>query len=156
MSVNDPPEFRGLRIAHLRAVSLANRYRDRVVLNLLEGNKEMSANETQVGGNHYKTGGEEHWDRVARLGLNYYEGNVTKYVERARKKNGIEDLKKAAHYLQKLIELAEIGLVVGYTPTQPQSKAELIEQTDKVSTEPCCECEEPHPRENLVSSIYKV
>lgn len=94
----------------------------------------MSANKQQVGGDHYKTNGdgEEHWDRVARLGLNYYEGNITKYIERARKKNGIEDLKKAAHYLQKLIELVENGSVPGYTPTQPQSKEELIEQTDKV------------------------
>lgn len=102
----------------------------------------MSANQRQVGGDHYKGDGEEHWDRVARLGLNYYEGNITKYVERARKKNGIQDLKKAAHYLQKLIELAEMGVVVGYSPSQPQSKEELIEQTDKTDNG-CSICYNP-------------
>jgi hypothetical protein len=113
----------------------------------------LNANETQVGGTHYKTGGEEHWDRVARLGLNYYEGNITKYVERARKKNGIQDLKKAAHYLQKLIELAEMGVVVDYSPSQPGSKAELIEQTDKVDMEPCYDCGELYPHEDFVQGL---
>lgn len=67
----------------------------------------MSANKTQVGGSHYKVGGEEHWDRVARLGMDYFQGQITKYVERWKAKNGIEDLKKAQHFLQKYIEVEE-------------------------------------------------
>jgi hypothetical protein len=67
--------------------------------------KEVEANKRQVGGDHYKTGGEEHWDRVARLGLDYFQGQITKYVERWKKKNGIEDLEKARHFLDKYIEL---------------------------------------------------
>ena len=67
----------------------------------------MSANETQVGGTHYKTGGEEHWDRVHRLGLDYFQAQITKYVERCWKKNGMEDLKKARHFLDKYIEIHE-------------------------------------------------
>lgn len=67
----------------------------------------MSENERQVGGDHYKTGGEEHWDRVARLGLDYFQGQITKYVERWKKKNGIEDLRKAQHFLAKYIEIEE-------------------------------------------------
>lgn len=63
------------------------------------------ANKTQVGGSHYKTDGEEHWDRVNRLGLDYFQGQITKYVERCWKKNGVEDLKKARHFLDKYIEL---------------------------------------------------
>lgn len=67
----------------------------------------MTANERQVGGDHYKQadGGEEHWDRVHRLGLDYFQANITKYVERWKLKNGIEDLHKARHYLDKYIEL---------------------------------------------------
>lgn len=67
----------------------------------------MAANERQHGGNHYKTdpGHEEHWDRVARLGLDYFQGCITKYVERCHKKNGIEDLMKARHYIDKYIEI---------------------------------------------------
>lgn len=64
-----------------------------------------SVNSRQVGGVHYKTGGEEHWDRVDRLGLDYFQGQITKYVERWKKKNGLEDLKKAQHFLEKYIEL---------------------------------------------------
>ena len=32
-----------------------------------------AANQKQIGGNHYKHGGEEHWDRVNRLNLNYFQ-----------------------------------------------------------------------------------
>lgn len=64
------------------------------------------ANRTQVGGAHYKTDGEQHWDRQWRMfGAGYFIGCITKYVERYQKKNGLEDLRKARHFLDKLIEL---------------------------------------------------
>ena len=67
-----------------------------------------NANKTQIGGDHYKKGGEEHWDRQWRLyGRGYFVGCITKYVERYHLKNGLEDLKKAHHFLDKLIELEE-------------------------------------------------
>jgi hypothetical protein len=37
----------------------------------------------------------------------YYKGNTLKYLLRERKKNGIEDLKKARKHLDWLIELEE-------------------------------------------------
>lgn len=61
-------------------------------------------NEKQVGGTHYKTTIQP-WDYIAANNIGYFEGNVIKYVSRWRQKNGVEDLKKAVHYLQKLIEL---------------------------------------------------
>lgn len=64
-----------------------------------------SANDIQIGGNHYASS-LQHWDVVELYGIGYIEGNATKYVTRWRKKNGIEDLRKAMHYLVKLIELA--------------------------------------------------
>lgn len=64
----------------------------------------MSANETQVGGQHYQTT-YQHWDWcIEALNNRYLEGQVTKYVARWRKKNGLQDLEKAAHFLQKLNE----------------------------------------------------
>ena len=78
----------------------------------------MSANEKQVGGSHYKKGGEEHWDRQWRLyGRGYFVGCITKYVERYHEKNGVQDLQKAQHFLEKLIELEtrEAGLRVSVT-----------------------------------------
>lgn len=43
--------------------------------------------------------------------IGYFEGNVIKYVCRYQKKNGIEDLKKARHYLDMLISKLETGEV---------------------------------------------
>lgn len=65
--------------------------------------KEYKANDYQVGGKHYKTE-YEHWDLSLEIPYSYLEGCATKYVTRAKKKNGIEDLKKALHYVNKLQE----------------------------------------------------
>lgn len=71
----------------------------------------MSANERQIGGTHYKKGGEEHWDRQWRLyGRGYFVGCITKYVERYHEKNGVQDLEKARHFIEKLIELEKAEL----------------------------------------------
>ena len=71
----------------------------------------MNANDYQVGGNHYRaTVG--HWDYTMRcLGGRYLEGQITRYVTRWRKKNGLQDLEKALHYLQKLREVLTEGYV---------------------------------------------
>lgn len=64
------------------------------------------ANDKQVGGDHYVSTGEQHWDRVYRMhGRGYFIGCATKYAERYHLKNGKQDLEKAIHFLQKLIEL---------------------------------------------------
>lgn len=66
-------------------------------------NKE--SNKRQVGGEHYRTNsGMQHWDMVIDQDLNYFEGQITKYVMRARRKNGMQDLQKAQHFLEKYIE----------------------------------------------------
>lgn len=44
------------------------------------------------------------WDYAHSHDLDFFEGNVIKYVTRWRTKNGLEDLKKAKQYLDKLIE----------------------------------------------------
>lgn len=64
------------------------------------------ANSTQVAGNHYRSE-IQHWDYVIANDLGYFEGQITKYVTRWRKKNGLQDLYKARHFLQKLIEVTE-------------------------------------------------
>lgn len=64
----------------------------------------MSANNKQVGGNHYKTNIEP-WDAITDWGLGYLDGSAVKYLSRWHKKGGIQDLEKAIHFLQKLIEV---------------------------------------------------
>ena len=65
----------------------------------------MSANEIQVGGDHYQSKAIQPWDYIISNNLGYLEGNIVKYVSRWKDKNGVEDLKKAQHYLAKLIEV---------------------------------------------------
>lgn len=64
------------------------------------------ADDTQVGGSHYKDKTIQPWDYIIANDLGYLEGNVVKYISRWKNKNGIEDLKKAQHYLAKLLEVA--------------------------------------------------
>lgn len=66
------------------------------------------ANEMQVGGTHYAAG-YQHWDWVHDVRLGYLEGQVSKYVCRWQKKNGIQDLEKAAHFATKLQEIYLTG-----------------------------------------------
>lgn len=71
----------------------------------------MGTNDNQVGGTHYKTA-YQHWDFMARnFGAVWFKGCATKYVIRWREKNGVEDLKKAYHYLEKLEELAQTDVL---------------------------------------------
>ena len=64
----------------------------------------MSANRRQVGGTHYKDDPIGHWDYCLVNQVPYMEAQIIKYIVRHKKKNGIEDLKKAIHYTEKLIE----------------------------------------------------
>jgi hypothetical protein len=63
-------------------------------------------NSHQVGGNHYKAP-VEHWDFVWANHLDYFQGQITKYVARWKGKNGLQDLYKARHFLEKYINLVE-------------------------------------------------
>ena len=74
----------------------------------------MSASDKQVGGDHYQGYGDiQHWDYAYARKFDCFQYIITKWVERWRKKGGIEDLRKARHALDKYIELAEIELGEG-------------------------------------------
>lgn len=62
-----------------------------------------SVTNQQVGGTHYQRGIQP-WDIIIEWELDYFEGNVLKYLLRWKFKDGVQDLKKARHYLDKLIE----------------------------------------------------
>ena len=64
----------------------------------------MSAKDYQIGGSHYKNKGVQPIEYIMANGLGFCEGNVIKYVSRWRDKNGLDDLLKAKHYLEFLIE----------------------------------------------------
>lgn len=68
---------------------------------------EESALSQQVGGTHYKGLAIQPVEYCYRNGIGFLEGSVIKYVTRWRGKNGVEDLRKARHFLDLLIEMAE-------------------------------------------------
>lgn len=80
-----------------------------LIKDIIEQGQDMTtqdANAVQVGGDHYKTEIQP-WDFIIANDLGYLEGNIIKYVSRYKKKGGMADLRKAQHYLQKLIETTE-------------------------------------------------
>jgi len=64
--------------------------------------------------NHYKRGDIEVIDFILDQNFNYLEGNIIKYVSRYKDKNGLEDLKKAQWYLNRLIKTYEKRNVSDY------------------------------------------
>ncbi len=72
-----------------------------------ESEAKREALGTQVGGSHYKNLSIQPVEFIHANNIGYMAGNVIKYVVRYKDKNGVEDLKKAIHYLQLLIELEE-------------------------------------------------
>ena len=79
----------------------------------------LSALDTQVGGEHYKQLPIQPVEYIYANQIGYFEGNVIKYVSRWKSKHGISDLRKAAHYIELLIELEERKIA---KETEAQSK----------------------------------
>lgn len=61
----------------------------------------------QVAGNHYKHLVFQPAEYIHANRMGFMEGSVVKYVTRWRNKGGVDDLKKAIHFLELLIELEE-------------------------------------------------
>jgi len=60
---------------------------------------------------HYTQGSMEVITAIEGLGLDYHQGNVLKYVSRYRYKNGIEDLRKAKWYIDRLLYIEEQRII---------------------------------------------
>lgn len=72
-----------------------------------------AADGKQEAGQHYRSQKIQHWHLVDYYGWDYFTAQVIKYMMRWKAKNGVEDLRKANHFLQKLIELQDLAV-----PTQ--------------------------------------
>ena len=56
---------------------------------------------------HYNKGEIEVWDFIADQKLDFYEGNIVKYICRWKTKNGVEDLLKVKEYIDKYLEVQQ-------------------------------------------------
>jgi hypothetical protein len=78
----------------------------------------MSASDTQVGGEHYSQMAIQPVEFIYRNHIPFIEGCVIKYVCRHRSKNGRQDIEKAIHFLQLLLELQYKD-----TPCKPKTES---------------------------------
>ncbi len=72
-----------------------------------DSSKGVNPFQTQEGGSHYKDMAIQPLDYIVANNMTFVEGNVVKYVTRWKQKGGVEDLKKARHYLDLLIHIHE-------------------------------------------------
>ncbi len=71
------------------------------------GLNKISALSTQVGGGHYKDFAIQPVEYIHKNKIPFIEGCAIKYLTRWRDKGGIEDLKKARHFIDMLIEMEQ-------------------------------------------------
>lgn len=91
-----------------------------------EGGMIDKANDRQVGGDHYRKSDadQQHWDYCWARKFDQFQYQITKYVERWRDKNGIADLEKAKHFLEKYIELVKAGDPFALVPGELQKSSQ--------------------------------
>ena len=68
--------------------------------------KSMNKPTKQIGGTHYELPIQP-IQFIEANNIPFHEANIIKYITRWRKKNGIEDLRKAQWYINRLIELEQ-------------------------------------------------
>ena len=85
----------------------------------------MSTLDKQPGGDHYRKYAIQPIEFIVANGIGFLAGNVIKYVTRYRDKNGAEDIRKAIHYLEMILEFEY----------PPGSKVESLESAQKRAME---------------------
>ena len=64
----------------------------------------MKSYKKQVGGNHYKNYKIQPVEFIIKNNIGFVEGNIIKYILRFKEKGGVQDLLKAKHYIELLID----------------------------------------------------
>jgi hypothetical protein len=64
----------------------------------------MKSYKKQVGGSHYKKYKIQPVEFIVKNNIGFCEGNIIKYILRFKEKGGVQDLEKAKHYIELLID----------------------------------------------------
>ena len=70
-----------------------------------EERTQIGDDRTQIGGDHYSKMNIQPIDFITQNNLSFIQGNIIKYICRYKDKNGLQDLKKAQHYMYMLLEI---------------------------------------------------
>ena len=76
---------------------------DNEIDRLLDEVNNIDGKRKQIGGDHYAKHTIQPWDIIREYELDFFEGSCISYILR-RKNNRLEDLRKAAHYLEECIK----------------------------------------------------
>lgn len=74
---------------------------------MTDSSLNTSALDVQIGGVHYAAKAIQPVQYIHANDIGFFEGNVIKYVTRWKDKGGLEDLRKAKHYIELLLELED-------------------------------------------------
>lgn len=66
--------------------------------------RAVRALDVQEGGDHYKSKGIQPVEYIMANGIGFCEGSAIKYLTRWKDKGGVQDLKKARHFIDILID----------------------------------------------------
>jgi hypothetical protein len=64
----------------------------------------MKSFKKQIGGNHYLKYKISPVEFIIKNNIGFVEGNILKYILRFKEKGGVQDLLKAKHYIELLID----------------------------------------------------
>ena len=74
---------------------------------MTDSSLNTSALDVQIGGSHYAAKSIQPVQYIHANDIGFFEGNVIKYVTRWKDKGGLEDLRKAKHYIELLLALED-------------------------------------------------
>lgn len=72
------------------------------------------ASSRQVGGDHYRSLPIQPGEFIRANGIGWYEGNAIKYICRHKQKGETQDIRKAIHYLELILEEYDNDAVNAY------------------------------------------
>lgn len=94
--------------------------------------------DTQVGGNPYKDLAIQPVEYIFKNNIGYFEGCVIKYVTRWQNKGGLQDLEKAKHFLELLIELQNQKAKDGMLELVQEELEKTESSTETMRSEQLC------------------
>ena len=90
--------------------SMLGQVNDQITDAVTQFKPSNKADDLQIGGDHYKNMGVQPWKAMEswmtpEQFAGFLRGNAIKYLARCDAKGGIDDIKKARHYIDKLVEV---------------------------------------------------
>lgn len=106
------PQVYGIRKRVLSGSMLGEIVNPQITDAVTQFKPSNKADDLQIGGDHYKNMGVQPWKAMEswltpEQFAGFLRGNAIKYLARCDVKGGLDDIKKARHYIDKLVEVSD-------------------------------------------------